>query len=32
MMRFLNLPYSRLKEHGLLPEKMGWYPERITIG
>lgn len=21
--------YSRLKEHGLLPEKMGWYPERI---
>lgn len=21
---------SRLKEHGLLPEKLGWYPEKIT--
>ncbi|GAB1415601.1 Mur ligase family protein [Paludibacter sp.] len=21
--------YSRLKEHGLLPEKIGWYPEKI---
>lgn len=24
--------YSRLKEHGLLPEKMGWFPERIHKG
>jgi UDP-N-acetylmuramate: L-alanyl-gamma-D-glutamyl-meso-diaminopimelate ligase len=22
--------YSRLKEHGLLPEKTGWFPEKIT--
>ena len=24
--------YSRLKEHGLLPEKMGWFPDRIQKG
>lgn len=24
--------YSRLKEHGLLPDKMGWFPERIHKG
>ena len=24
--------YSRLKEHGLLPEKMGWDPDRIHNG
>ena len=24
--------YSRLKEHGLLPEQMGWFPERIHKG
>lgn len=23
--------YSRLKNHGLLPEKMGWFPEKITL-
>ncbi len=30
MMRFLNLQESRLKNHGVLPEKEGWYPEKIT--
>ena len=24
--------YSRLKDKGLLPEAMGWYPEKITAG
>jgi len=24
--------YSRLKEHGLLPDKMGWFPDRIDKG
>jgi UDP-N-acetylmuramate: L-alanyl-gamma-D-glutamyl-meso-diaminopimelate ligase len=24
--------YSRLKAHGLLPEKMGWFPEKIHEG
>lgn len=24
--------FSRLKEHGLLPEEMGWFPERIHKG
>ena len=22
--------YSRLKEHGLLPEKFGWFPDKIN--
>ena len=24
--------YSRLKAHGLLPEKMGWFPDRLHKG
>ena len=30
MMRSLNHQESRLEKYGLLPEKYGWYPERIT--
>jgi UDP-N-acetylmuramate: L-alanyl-gamma-D-glutamyl-meso-diaminopimelate ligase len=27
-----ELAYSRLKAHGLLPEKMGWFPDRLHKG